>query len=75
MQLLVGVRRREQPAELAERAMERDLDRVRPHADELADLPRGQVGAVAEGDKLALTQGKSRDRLCDVDPPQRLILE
>ena len=43
----------------AECTVERDLDRVRLRSLELGDLARGEVGAVAEGNQIAVAQDDS----------------
>src|SRR3989442_970191 len=68
----VGRRARLEPApQPQERAVERDLDRVRPETEDLADPPRAEVGAVAEGDQLLLPLLEGRDRRREREPPDR----
>ena len=38
--------------EARERPVQRYLDRVRLHSQDLPDLPRGEVGAVPQGDEI-----------------------
>ncbi len=59
-------RRLELCSQPPERAVQRDLDRVRPDAQHLGDLLRGQVGAEAERDQLAVALVERRDRGGDV---------
>ena len=50
-------------AQPRERAVQRDLDGVRLHAEDLADPLGRQVGAVAERDEVAVALVERRDRL------------
>jgi len=49
--------------------VERDLDGVDAHPEQLADLLRGQVGAVAEGDELAVACVEGGDGAGELEPP------
>src|SRR5436190_5186982 len=59
----------------SERPVEGDLDRIRPQAQLLADLPRGQVGAVPERDQLLVAGVEPLDRVPERQPPDGFFLE
>ena len=65
--LLVGVVL-QQLAQARERTMERHLDRVRTELEQLADLPRGEIGSVAEREQLAVADVEPLDRLLQGQP-------
>src|SRR5437763_16149065 len=54
--------------EPGQRSVERDLDRVRPHAEDLADLTRGQVGPVPQREQVAGVLVERPDRGGEHDP-------
>src|SRR3954447_26087244 len=49
-------------AKLPVQPVDRDLDGVRLEAEQLGNLARGEIGAVAERDELALTVREAGDR-------------
>jgi hypothetical protein len=55
--------------------VERDFDRVRLRTLELCDLARGEIGAVAEGDQLAVTLLEPPDGAGEGDPAKGVVLE
>ena len=65
MRLLAGL---ERVAQRLQRAVQRNLDGVRLHVEHLADLARGEVGAVAQGDQLPVARAEQRDRLPEIEP-------
>src|SRR5581483_4870964 len=69
-----GAGRLEVLAEAPERPVERDLDRVRAQLEQLSDLARGEVGAVAERDELAVALVEPRHRLAELKPAERALL-
>ena len=55
--------------------MEAHLDRVRADPQVLRDLRRGQIGAVAEGDQLAITLVELLDRGPQLEPANGFLLD
>lgn len=60
-------------AQAAEAAVERDLDRVRALAQELGDLARAQIAAVAEGEQLAVELREDPHAGGEVEPARGLL--
>lgn len=58
-----------------ERSMQRHLDRVRPCAQQLRDLSRGEVGAVAERHELSILGTERPEGLRQLEPVDRLLLD
>ena len=48
--------------------MQGDLDGVRLHVEHLADLARGEVGAVAQRDQLTVARAEQRDCVPEIEP-------
>ena len=59
----------------ADRAVQRNLDRVGLHAGDLADFSRTEVGAVAQSQKIASTVVQAVDCSGDLQSPHGLALE
>src|SRR4051812_16432210 len=62
-------------AQACERAMQGDLDRVRPLVEQLGDLAHLEVGAVAERNELAVALAKTGDRSPHGQPLERVRLD
>jgi hypothetical protein len=54
--------------------VQRHLDRVRAHPEVLADLPGGEIGAVAERDQLTIVPAESLDHPREVDAERYVAL-
>ena len=55
-------------AQRLQRAVQCDLDGVRLHVEHLADLARGEVGAVAQRDQFPVARAEERHRLPQIEP-------
>ena len=55
--------------------MERDVDGVLAHLEELPDLPRAEVRAVPQRDEVALALVESRDGVGHGEPAEDVGLE
>src|SRR5262249_45337144 len=64
-------RRREELAQSRQRAVKRNLDRIGLQAEQLADLPCRQIGAVAKGNQLALAFVEAPHDAADLESAQR----
>ena len=58
-----------------ERSVQRHLDRVRPCAQQLGDLSRGEIGTVAERHELPILRTERPEGPRQLEPVDRLFLE